>query len=257
MFRFLRIGTYTFGLYPFFACAGFFAAVVATYLQMRAMGTSPRRENQVMRFLPVAFLLGAGTAYFTDMLLKGGLAALKRPGGYGLTFYGWLIGVVIMIVLYGAAAKIPVGYLLNLLLPPIALGHAFGRIGCFCGGCCFGRPTSSCLGVRYPPGSIPYKVCGGTPLIPVQLYECVLLLLIYFILIRFVRFRHRAAWYLILMPTERFFIEFLRADYRGMFFQSVLSPSQCMSIPFLIAGVVMLCRSRRNAATVGARRGKI
>jgi phosphatidylglycerol:prolipoprotein diacylglycerol transferase len=35
--------------------------------------------------------------------------------------------------------------------PGLALGAFFCRIGCFLGGCCWGRPTASRLAVRFPP----------------------------------------------------------------------------------------------------------
>ncbi|MBQ3361372.1 MAG: prolipoprotein diacylglyceryl transferase, partial [Prevotella sp.] len=34
--------------------------------------------------------------------------------------------------------------------PPIALGQAIGRIGCYLAGCCYGAPTSSACGVIFP-----------------------------------------------------------------------------------------------------------
>jgi phosphatidylglycerol:prolipoprotein diacylglycerol transferase len=37
------------------------------------------------------------------------------------------------------------------------LALAFGRIGCFLNGCCFGKPTSLPWGVRFPYGSFAYR----------------------------------------------------------------------------------------------------
>ena len=101
--------------------------------------------------------------------------------------------------------------LLNLFLPSFALAQAFGRIGCFLGGCCYGRPAKF-LGVSYPEGSLPYIHHGSTPLIPVQLYESAYLLITFVILFKVIRFNHRGAWYLILMPAGRFWLEFCRNE---------------------------------------------
>ena len=39
---------------------------------------------------------------------------------------------------------------INIVVAAICLGHAFGRIGCFCAGCCYGKVTESPIGVQFP-----------------------------------------------------------------------------------------------------------
>ena len=31
-----------------------------------------------------------------------------------------------------------------------SIGHSLGRVGCFFAGCCYGKPTDSWLGVKFP-----------------------------------------------------------------------------------------------------------
>ena len=101
---------------------------------------------------------------------------------------GFLLGAVPFLVCYGRMSGIGWAYLLNALLPSLALGQAIGRIGCFLGGCCYGVPCA--WGVAYPEGSLPYSVCGNAPLFPVQLVEAGSLFLLFGVCLA-VSFRRR------------------------------------------------------------------
>src|SRR5262249_11571431 len=70
----------------------------------------------------------------------------------------------------------------DLFAPALALGHAFGRFGCFAAGCCFGKLGGGRLGVAFPRGSVAFDELAGhgaipagwetTPALhPTQLYE--------------------------------------------------------------------------------------
>ena len=50
------------------------------------------------------------------------------------------------------ARKIPFLRLADVIVPTVALGQAFGRLGCFAAGCCWGKPASMHLpwAVRFP-----------------------------------------------------------------------------------------------------------
>src|SRR5205823_18082 len=79
-----------------------------------------------------------------------------------------------------------------LLAPSLALGHVFGRIGCFFAGCCFGKPWAA--GVSFPRDSVAFdellgagQIAAGAgttpPLHPTQLYEAAGELGIFFLLL--------------------------------------------------------------------------
>ena len=56
--------------------------------------------------------------------------------------------------------------LADLLATVVPLGHAFGRIGCFFYGCCYGRDSSAWCAVTFPAGSPSWyaraMIRGGT-----------------------------------------------------------------------------------------------
>ncbi|MDD5134985.1 MAG: prolipoprotein diacylglyceryl transferase, partial [Phycisphaerae bacterium] len=55
------------------------------------------------------------------------------------------------------AQKLPVRRYLDILAIGLMLALVFGRIGCFLNGCCFGKPTNSCISIRFPYGSLAYN----------------------------------------------------------------------------------------------------
>lgn len=131
----------------------------------------------------------------------------------------------------------------------ITVAHAFGRIGCFFAGCCYGKQTDSFLGVVFPERASLGKVH------PTQLYEAAFLFLLfgvltYLLLVK--KYKGTMAIYLIAYAVFRFLIEYLRGDDRGAFI-GPFSPSQVWSIPMLLIGVVLLIlpsvlRRRRGEA---------
>ncbi|UCF33915.1 MAG: prolipoprotein diacylglyceryl transferase, partial [Phycisphaerales bacterium] len=65
------------------------------------------------------------------------LAVLNFREG-GMEFLGGFIGAAVIIVAYLVSTKRSLRLYLDILAPSVALGLAFGRIGCFFNGCCFG-----------------------------------------------------------------------------------------------------------------------
>ena len=158
--------------------------------------------------------------------------------GSGMTFIGGLIGgVICFLAIYFIFRKRYTTRLYQVVsaLPcSILIGHAFGRIGCFFAGCCYGKPTDSFLGVQFP--DLPHKVH------PTQLYEAAFLFLLFaicFYLVMKKNFQHNLSLYLIAYGIFRFLIEYLRGDERGEFV-GVISPSQFWSILMVVAGVAVI-----------------
>ena len=119
----------------------------------------------------------------------------------------------------------------------ICIAHAFGRLGCFFGGCCYGLPTDSWVGLAC---SAPNGVHSDQLVIPTQLFEMFFLLILAavmaFLYFKY-NFNYNFALYLFAYGVWRFFIEFIRGDARGEFIGSALSPSQIWSIVMAAAGV--------------------
>lgn len=150
------------------------------------------------------------------------LSSLKHGDGAvfsnsGFVFYGGLIGGLLGAALSSNIAKAKLSTYYTAVVPCIPLGHAFGRIGCFFAGCCYGRATDGPLGICFHAAGIHEKV------IPVQLIEAFLNLVLFSFLLFWIHkerdhFVPVLPLYLMSYSIIRFALEFLRGDeIRGFF----------------------------------------
>ena len=122
----------------------------------------------------------------------------------------------------------------------IPSAHAFGRIGCLMGGCCYGKPTDSPIGI--------YMVNLGYKVVPVQLFEAIFLfaLATVLIILLFKGKKHIMELYMLSFGVFRFIIEFFRDDERGTLLTGVFSPSQIISICLVIGAGALYFVSKRH-----------
>ena len=160
-----------------------------------------------------------------------------RMMGGGGVFYGGLIGAFAAMFLYVRHYKLDFRDVTDILVPSVLLFHAFGRVGCFCAGCCYGKEAAWGVVFEHSLGAP-----NGVPLIPVQLFEAGfnLLVLAAMLIIRPERKRPGSLLplYLIAYAIGRFVLEFFRGDEnRGVF---LLSTSQWISLAILPAAIALL-----------------
>jgi len=169
----------------------------------------------------------------------------------GWVFYGGIILGVIFVFLASRWFKIEGKQYLNNLVFLFPLAHAFGRVGCFFAGCCYGIPYDGPIAVVYPESSL--IAPSGIKMFPVQLVEAGLLLLIFIILgiLRYVlKSKNTLAWYCLLYGIVRFVLEKYRYDAaRGILLG--LSTSQWISIVMIVAPIVYIIiktiKNKKNA----------
>jgi len=159
----------------------------------------------------------------------------------GSVFYGGLIGGLITGALYCRIKVLEFGVYSAMAAPSIPLLHAFGRIGCFLGGCCYG--VESRFGFIYTRSLV--DGANGISRFPIQLVESLLNVSLYLLLRKLLDSKRFESCllplYLIIYPTGRFILEFWRGDsFRGFIFG--LSTSQFISLPLLLFAVIMLIR---------------
>lgn len=157
----------------------------------------------------------------------------------GLVFYGGFICAVIALIIYCRIKKINFWKVTDMCAPGLALGHAFGRIGCLLNGCCFGKPNA--WGITYPADSIPGKCYPEQSLHPVQLYEALgnigLAVLLHFTM-RKLKPGQNLGLYLALYGVMRFTDEFLRGDHKeaDLYF-GTFTPAQFIGMFLIPIGV--------------------
>jgi phosphatidylglycerol:prolipoprotein diacylglycerol transferase len=138
------------------------------------------------------------------------------PGG--LAFTGGLFLSSFAAVIYMKSINLPSWKVSDFAVPALAIGIFLTKIGCFLGGCCFGKETSFFLAVRFPPHSLAAQEFGVRHLVhPTQLYEALSGLIILAVVILFVRKHSIFAGqlflsFMILYLIFRTFNEALRGD---------------------------------------------
>jgi phosphatidylglycerol---prolipoprotein diacylglyceryl transferase len=163
-----------------------------------------------------------------------------RSGG---VYFGGFIAAVLTSIFLMRRWKMNWRKTADAFAPGIAIGHAIGRIGCFSAGCCWGKATTSWIGVKFPEKA--GEVTGvptDVALIPTQLIEAAANLIIFGLLLLLWKRRKFDGQiiftYFVLYSIARFTIEFWRDDPRGSLLG--LSTSQLISLVFFILGIVLL-----------------
>ena len=234
-----QVGPLTVYTYGFFIAVGLLVGLSLALKEAKRTGVDHQAVLDLVFYSVLAGIIGARIFYvaqnfsfYQDKLLN----VLKIWEG-GLVFQGGLIFAIPFAWVLIKKKKLSFWQTFDMLAPYIALGQAFGRIGCFSAGCCFGKPTNLPWAVTFtnPKTLAPF----GIPLHPTQLYSAAVLFLIFFILFFWRKHKKFAGQlsclYLILDSTFRFFVEFFRGDPRGQFWGQ-LSPAQVIClITFFIA----------------------
>lgn len=139
------------------------------------IGLKPEQIIDLAIFLVVGGVVGARLfyvfVYAPAWYLKNPLQILALWNG-GMVYYGALIGGFITGTWYVLKKGLPFWQLADLVSPPLALGYGIVRIGCFLNGCCYGKPTSSFLGVVFP-NLEGVQHTGGIARYPTQLFSSV------------------------------------------------------------------------------------
>lgn len=131
----------------------------------------------------------------------------------------------------------------DIVVLPVPLGQAIGRLGCFCAGCCYGGPSGVPWAVTFPPGSPAVAAYGlGHHIHPTQLYSSLAGAIVFCILL----LAYHRKWfdgqvlatYLFVYAISRSILELFRGDEaRGAV--GLLSTSQMISIGLFLGGVAL------------------
>lgn len=239
---------------------GFFAAWhVLSYLCKRIGRPFDPLGNLVISLM-VSGVLGSRIAYVIEHW-KSEFAAdpvsIIRIDQGGLMFYGGFILATAVFAGWCFFKKEKPLALADLLSTVVPLGHAFGRIGCFFYGCCYGKQSDCSVAVSFPRGSpawyeqlnagqLASAARESIPVLPTQLFEAganLLLFAVLFLVYR--RFsRGTTALYLIGYAVIRFGVEYLRGDPRAAV--GPFSISQTISLALLAVGTALLLSIARK-----------
>ena len=146
-----RIGSFPIALYGVMIAVGMIIAVFLVLRLARRVGIKDEAVIDIVFYSVIAGMIGARILYiivnFEDFMNHPLFYIFNRQG---FVLWGAILGAS-PVVYYMVKKK---GLALNISLDLAAVGlilaQAFGRIGCFFSGCCFGKVTNSFLGIRFP-----------------------------------------------------------------------------------------------------------
>ena len=217
---------YLFQIYgPLYANCYGIAIAIAILVFTSLVNKDPRRakiisSNMLQNTILLGTLVGIAGGRFLWVIGNWPLSFYEIieiwEGGFAVL--GAIIAIMAVLPFYLHKIKVPIFALLDLASIYAPLLQAISRLGCFLAGCCYGIPTNSKWGVVYthPDVAVPLEL-KYIPIHPTQLYSSFILFIIFLLMYYFFR-KHRTkpgqliAIYLALSATERFVVDFWRAD---------------------------------------------
>ena len=228
-----------FGIPAYFFCA-FTGLVFTICIYIVLMASKKYELSQSLKILFISLLgmifgakaFGILSGIYRDIGI-GESISIDSLVDTGIVFYGGLFG---LLTVYGLCLKTKYSILdqqaINVLAVCIPLFHSIARIGCFLSGCCYGRLYQGILAINYT--TVSESSIDVNLRFPVQLFEAFFEFIIFIYLFILL---HNKNWmskkillqYLIIYSIGRFFIEFLRGDFRRGLIRGI-SFSQCISV---------------------------
>ena len=249
---YISLFQYKISIYGLLIIIGLFLGIMISIYLGKRRGQKSEDILYASIYASIGLIIGAKILYilvnlstlieYADYFIKSPRNMIIILSG-GFVFYGGLIGAIIGIYIYCKQYKLSFIELLETIVPTIPLIHAFGRIGCFFAGCCYGKPYEGLFHIIYHNSeSAPNNIA----LFPVQIVESGLNFLSFIIILIFtwkIREKYAAiGLYLVTYSIIRFILEYYRGDIeRG--FLLFFSTSQWISIFCLPIGLILMYKS--------------
>lgn len=209
------------------------------------LGLTKQNIEDLVFYITLGIIVGGRMGY---VIFYGGAAMWEQPWQIlelwkgGMSFHGGAAGVILAIWLY--ARKIGYGFLklTDLVVPVVPIGLFLGRLANFTNDELWGRVSDVAWAVRFPSG-------GFLPRHPSQLYEAFFEGVVMFIVLNwlwgFKAVRGRtgvvSALFVILYGIFRISLEqFREPDAQLGFFFGHVTMGQMLSVPLILAGLVVL-----------------
>ncbi len=222
---------------------GFILSQQVMYFIYKKEGRPLTEIDTLTTYLVVATIIGArlGHVLFYDPIdyLQHPLRILAVWEG-GLASHGGAVGIFIATYLFARKTKVPYLWILDRLAVVGALTGCCIRLGNLMNSEMIGVPTDV-------PWAFVFTSKDLVPRHPAQLYEAIYCLILFAALFWvWNKFRERLkngvmlSWFLIILFTFRFVDEFYKVSQEAFEDDWMLNMGQLLSIPFILAGVVLL-----------------
>lgn len=236
-----EIGGITVYSYGFMIAFGAIMGVwYMAYRGKQDVGLTFDQANSLFLFIFIAAVVGGKFFLFFESPSEYIQEPSRLFTGRGFVFYGSFLFAVPTMLWYFRKQKLDIYKMLDVMAITTCLVHMFGRVGCFMAGCCYGKPTTSFLGITFTDPACQAPL--NSALFPSQLMEAgyIFVLMIFLLIIRNKRTFYGQLFllYVIFYAVGRIVLEYFRGDeVRGFIIEDYLSHSQLIGL--LILGVVV------------------
>ncbi|MFZ5939137.1 MAG: prolipoprotein diacylglyceryl transferase [Bacteroidota bacterium] len=242
-----------------FASAFLFGYLIFTkYLRTERL--TAEMLDELLIYMAVGTVVGARLGhclfYEPEFYLKNPIEILKIWKG-GLASHGAAIGIPLSIWLYIRKHKLNFLWLMDRIVIVVALAGFFIRTGNLFNSEIYGRPSDlpwAFLFIRdrvYDPHT--GALLPAVPSHPTQIYEALSYLAIFLFLFFYYRKNYTTVrdgfifgLFMILVFTARLLIEFVKNDQVGFEQGMLLNMGQLLSLPLILAGLVMLYWTKKK-----------
>ena len=215
----IKIGDFTIHTYGIMVALGMIVSFFVALYFGKKEGIKKEQVENLFFYTILGGIVGARVAYVIEHReefhsFMDYIAFWKG----GIDWFGAFIGGAVVLIFLLYRYKLPILKVGDVASISVVIGHAIGRIGCTCAGCCYGKPVPEDsifrdLAITFPRHE-DTAAPPGVPLYPTQPAEAIgnfLIFLLLFFLYRKKKFDGEIAGaYLILYGTERFLLEFWR-----------------------------------------------
>ncbi len=228
------LGPVTIHSYGLAIALGVFLCILLMTRSARRFGFPPSEKVMDLVFVVVfSGFLGARLFYVVQEWewYRSHLWEIFQIWKGGLVYYGGMIGSFLSLFIYLRGVRLPILQTTDFLITHVPLAHAFGRLGCFLNGCCYGKSSTLPWAVRFP---FPPEAVH-----PTQAYELLFNLSLFGLLFWYYPRRRFAGegiiLYLVTYSLGRFLLEFFRGDQPLSFFGYSLH--QILSLLFIAVAI--------------------
>ncbi|HEY3404976.1 MAG TPA: prolipoprotein diacylglyceryl transferase [Ohtaekwangia sp.] len=243
--------------YSLFFLAGFLLSYHILKYSFQRNNVAPHVLDRLTVYVVVATVVGArlGHCLFYDFDYYGQHPLeiflpvqfepeFKFTGYQGLASHGGAIGIVIAVFLFTRKYRVNIWWLLDQLALVVPLAGCCIRLGNLMNSEMIGKPTDL-------PWAFVFEREDMQPRHPGQLYEAILYLLIFMLMLVLHRRTHKQygfifGVFLSLLFIARFAVEFVKEPQSGFESGMTFNMGQLLSLPFIIMGIVLAIANYRN-----------
>jgi phosphatidylglycerol---prolipoprotein diacylglyceryl transferase len=244
----LKIGPLKIHWYGVMYLIGFLGAwLLARHRAKKSNGLwTTEQVADIIFYSIVGVLLGGRLGYVVCYNLGSSLANpmdIFRIWDGGMSFHGGLLGVIIMLYIYGRKTGKNLFQIGDFIVPMVPIGLGAGRIGNFINGELWGKVSSLPWAMIFP--TDPYALLRQ----PSQLYEFFLEGVVLFLILWLYSGKPRprmtvSGLFLLCYGIFRFLVEFVREPdpQLGYLCWEWVTMGQLLSVPMIIFGIAFLIR---------------